>query len=240
MNGVSAPGRALEVLADHLVGRDLDDPIAAELLGWLAGSARFRAFAEAHRDKIRKKFRGVTDPDALRDVRAELCAARLLLSDRRVELAFEAYGSGKVGPDLTVTFRGTQRFNLEVTRVRRVPDLNGLGRLLLAKLRQLPPSTPNVVVVAIEGAGAATVDVAATTNALRHRADRKDEAFFLDRGFEGTRGFYERYLRLSGVLVWCERAEAGDRAAWWSNGSARIALPGPAARACTECFHLAA
>jgi len=234
----AASGPALQLLAEDLAGRDRGDPIAGELTGWLATSARFRAFADAHRDKIRKKFRGVTDPDALRDVRAELGAARLLLSDRRVELTFEAYGSGRPGPDFTVTFRGTQRFNREVTRVRRVPDTSGLGRVLLAKLRQLPPSAPNVVVVAIEGDTAAAVDVAAATNALRHRADRKDEAFFVDRGYEGTRGFYERYLRLSAVLVWSAGAAAGDRAAWWSNRSARIALPEPAARACAACFRL--
>ena len=68
------------------------------MVEWLAGSPRFRAFAEAHRDKIRKKIRGAADPEALRDVRAELATARLLLADRRIELAFEAYGSGKTGP----------------------------------------------------------------------------------------------------------------------------------------------
>ena len=46
--------------------------MARELLEWLMGSARFRTFAEAHRDKIRKKFRGATDAASLRDVRAEL------------------------------------------------------------------------------------------------------------------------------------------------------------------------
>ena len=90
--------------------------MARELLEWLAGSPRFRAFAETHRDKIRKKFRGATDAESLRDVRAELQTARLLLADRRIELAYEAYGSGKGGPDFTVTFRGARSFNLEVTQ----------------------------------------------------------------------------------------------------------------------------
>ena len=71
--------------------------MAAELVGWLTSSARFRTFAEAHRDKIRKKLSGAADADALRDVRAELQIARLLLADRRFEVAFEAYGSGKKG-----------------------------------------------------------------------------------------------------------------------------------------------
>jgi hypothetical protein len=84
--------------------------MAEELVGWLAASARFRAFAEAHRDKIRKRLRTAADAEALRDVRAELQVARLLLADRRVELAFEPYGAGKAGPDFTVIYRGAGRF----------------------------------------------------------------------------------------------------------------------------------
>jgi len=210
--------------------------MAVELAGWLAGSARFRAFADAHRDKIRKKLRGAADAEARRDVRAELRAAHLLLADRRIELAFEAYGSGKVGPDFTVTFRGGRRLNLEVTRLRRAPDAAGSGGQLLSKLRQLPPSVPNVVVVAIEGDSAEALDVAGATRVLRAQADAKDEAFFISRGFEGTRGFYERYLRLGAVLVWCETAIGDARALLWTNRSARIALPERAARACLLCL----
>ena len=104
---------------DHLLGGAPSDPMAEELAAWLAGSPRFRAFAEAHRDKIRKKLRGAADAEARRDVRAELRTAHLLLADRRIELAFEAYRSGKAGPDFTASFRGGRSFNLEVTRVRR-------------------------------------------------------------------------------------------------------------------------
>ena len=203
--------------------------MARELLEWLAGSARFRAFAEAHRDKIRKKFRGATDAESLRDVRAELQTARLLLADRRIELAFEAYGSGKGGPDFTVTFRGARSFNLEVTRPHRVPDAGGLGGALLAKLRQLPPSAPNAILFAIDGDSAEALDVDAAARALRSRADAKDEAFFTTRGFDGTRGFYERYLRLSAVFVSAEDASGDARATLWFNRSARIAMPEPAA-----------
>ena len=207
-----------------------------ELARWLASSARFRAFAETHRDKIRKKLRGAADPEARRDVRAELQAAHLLLADRRIELAFEAYGSAKVGPDFTVRYRGEGRFNLEVTRLRREPNAAGYGGQLLAKLRQLPPSVPNVVLVAIEGDRAEALDVAGATRSLRAQADRKDETFFVSRGFEGTRGFYERYLRLGAVLVWCEGAVGEARAAMWKNRSARMALPERAARACVVCL----
>lgn len=239
MTTAPTPGATVERLARDLFDRGPDDPLALELVEWLATSTRFRAFAEAHRDKIRKKLRTAADDDAQRDMRAELQVAHLLLADPRIELAFEAYGSGKGGPDFTVTYRGSARFNLEVTRLRRgsgtapVPaSATTYGAPLLAKLRQLPPSVANAVVVAIEGDTAAALDVGAATRALRSRADAKDEAFFTRRGFEGTRGFYERYLRLGAVFVWCEEATGDARATLWTNPSARIVLPERASRAC--------
>jgi hypothetical protein len=207
-----------------------------EIHAWLASSARFRTFTEANRDKIRKKFRGATDADASLDVRAELRAARLLLAERRIELTFEAYGSRKGGPDFTMSFRGAPSFDLEVTRLRRMPHPGGLAASLLAKLRQLRPSTPNAVLFAAAGIDADLVDVDAAVRALRSRADAKDEEFFTARGFAGTRGFYERYLRLGAVFVAVEGAARESRATLWLNRSARIAFPEPAARACLRCF----
>jgi hypothetical protein len=227
---------AVERLAQQLYDGDLSEPMGRDLIGWLAGSPRFRAFADAYRDKIRKKVHGAVDAEALRDVRTELLTARLLLTDRRIDVAFEAYGSGKPGPDLTVTFRAGRPFNLEVTRPRRVPDAAGTGFALLPKLRQLPPSAPNAILFAIGGSTAEALDVAAATRALRSRADAKDEPFFAGRGFDGTRGFYDRFLRLSAVFVLCEGGVGDGRAALWTNGSARIALPPPAARACLACL----
>jgi hypothetical protein len=232
MARATPPGTAVDRLANHLFDRAPGDPIAAELAVWLAGSGRFRAFTEGHRDKIRKKLRGAADQEGMRDVRAELRAAYLLLADRRIELAFEAYGAGRAGPDFTVTFRGQRAFNLEVTRLRRVPAAVGFGRLLMAKLHQLPPSMPNALLVAIGGDTAGALDVGSATRELRATADRKDETFFVDRGFVGTRGFYEQYLRLGAVLIWCESAAGDAKVGLWSNPSARIALPARAARAC--------
>jgi hypothetical protein len=227
---------AVERLAQDLCDRDPADPMARELIDWLAGSPRFGAFADAYRDKIRKKFHGAADSEALRDVRTELQTARLLLTDRRIDVAFEAYGSGKTGPDLTVTFRAGRPFNLEVTRLRRVPDAAGTGLALLAKLRQLPPSAPNAILLAIDSSTAEAVDVAGAIRALRSRADAKDEPFFAGRGFDGTRGFYDRFLRLGAVFVMCERASGDARAALWANPSARIALPSAAALASLRCL----
>ena len=224
-------GTAVGKLLQHLFGDVASDPFADDVAGWLGGSVRFRAFAEVHRDKIRKKLRSAADADARRDVRAELAVAHLLLTDRRIEVAFEAYGSTKGGPDFTVTVRGERAFNLEVTRLRRAPGAATHGGPLLAKLRQLPPSTPNAVLISIEGDTAEAFDVAAAIRALRTRADAKDEAFFTTRGFDGSRGFYQRFLRLGAVFVWCEHAGGKKRASFWSNASARIAVPERATRA---------
>jgi hypothetical protein len=228
----SVPETAVDRLVRYVFDGSDSDPLTGEMAGWLTASLRFRAFVETHRDKIRKKLRGAADPEARRDVRAELRTAHLLLAEKRIELAFEAYGSGKAGPDFTVTFRGERSFNLEVTRLRRTPDAAGYGGALLAKLRQLQPSVPNALLIAIDGPSTDAGNVDAAARALRARADRKDEAFFVTRSVEGSRGFYERFLRLSAVFVVSESAAGDGRASLWVNRSARIALPARAARAC--------
>jgi hypothetical protein len=223
----TAVGRLVHDLFDGAV----DAAMAREMVRWL-GSSRFRAFAEAHRDKIRKKLRGAADEESRLDVRAELGVAHLLLADRRIELAFEAYGSTKGGPDFTVTFRRSRSFNLEVTRLRGQRGATSIGAAIVAKLHQLPPSVPNAVLIATDGIRADADEVAVAIRALRARADEKDEAYFTTRGLDGARGFYQRFLRLGGVLMWCEGADGDARAAAWINPSARIAVPEPALRAC--------
>ena len=222
----------LKRLVEHLVGGDPMGGLADELTGWLLGSSRFRAFADAHRDKIRKKLRTAADPEARRDVRAELRVAQLLLADRRIELAFEAHGSGRGGPDFTVAFRGVPALDLEVTRLRGDPAAATHGGPLLAKLRQLPPSVANVLLIAVDGDRADALDVAAAVRSLRARADAKDEDFFQRRGFDGTRDFYHRFLRLGAVITWCEAGGPGARVQPWENGSARIPVPPAPFRAC--------
>ena len=212
------------------------DSLLPELESWLTGSPRFRAFATTNAAKIRKKVRGASDAETLRDVRLELAVARLLLSDRRVVLAWERYGSGKAGPDFTLTIPGLRPVNLELTRMRRAPEHLEAGVPWVAKLRQLPPGIPNAIVVAIGGSTATALDMAASTRLIRARADAKDEPFFAARGFAGSRAFYSQFLRLGAVLVWCEEASESERATLWRNGSARIAVPDAVARACLTCL----
>lgn len=234
MSASASPPPTVERLVRYLVDGVIDDPLAGELSVWLTRSPRFRVFVEQHRDKIRKKLRGAVDADARRDVRMEVSVAQLLLADRRMELQFEAYGSGRAGPDFTATLGG-DRFNLEVTRLRGEPAAAGFGGLL-AKLRQLPPSVPNGVILAIDGAYASAYDVASAVTGLRDRADAPDDAFFIGRGFHGARGFRERLARLGIAFVFAESAVGDARAVAWTNTAARIALPSRAARACLACL----
>jgi hypothetical protein len=229
VKSTSTPTR-IDRLTQYVLEGQPDAAIGDELRGWVEAS-RFRAFVEAHRDKIRKKLRGASDTDARQDVRAELRVAQLLLADRRMELEFEAYGVGNVGPDFTVTYRGERPFNVEVTRLHRDPRISTYGGPLLAKLRQLPPSVPNVVIVAIDGDRADAFDIESATRAMRQRAEAGDDAFFTSRGLDGSRGFHARYLRLGGVIAWADAGSGDARATLWTNRSARIGVPERAGRA---------
>ena len=230
MRSTATPTR-IDRLTQYVLDGQPHPPVGDELRGWMEGSPRFRAFVEAHRDKVRKKLRGALDTEARQDVRAELRFAHLLLADRRMELEFEAYGVGNVGPDFTVTYRGERPFNVEVTRLHRDPRVATYGGPLLAKLRQLPPSVANVVVVAIDGDRADAFDIESAVRAMRQRADARDDAFFTSRGLDGSRGFHARYLRLGGVIAWADAGARELRALPWTNRSARIAMPDRAARA---------
>jgi hypothetical protein len=226
----------IERLARYLLDGGPDDALEVELPSWLEGSSAFSAFADRHRDKIRKKLRGATDPEARLDVRAEIRAAQLLLADRRIDVSFEAYGSSAVGPDLTLSLRGAPPFNVEVTRLRHPAVAASLGSAIVAKLRQLPPAVANVLLIAVDGEDAGAVDVGSSVRAMRALADRRDAAFLARGRYDSARAFYDRFLRLGAIVVWCEQATGAGRAAAWINGSARIAVPPRAMRACVTCL----
>lgn len=196
------------------------------LAGWLESSRRFAAFAAANRDKIRKKLRSASAPDSARDVLAELAVAFLLLQERRVELAYEPLAARGASPDLEVRFRASLSCYAEVTRMRVgradpgdvTPTLaTRLPARICAKLRQLPPATPNVlVVVADSGRGAGGIAEPPTSTSsdpaavpalrlavrrLRAHAEAGDDTFFERSGLRGCKDFYRLFGRLSGGLV---------------------------------------
>lgn len=234
--------KARSASVDRLVAYLLDDvvPLPAEDLdrhlgGWLAASGRYLAFAEAHRDKIRRKLRGASEPGARGDVRAELETAFLLLADRRIGLTFEAYGSGRRGPDFAATFRSSHRFNVEVTRPRprngEAGRVRAIDQAVLGKLRQLPGDAPNVLLVAT-GLASSGDEIAARMRDLKLRADRRDEQLFVGRGVSPGE-FQSLYRRLTLLLV---ASAIGPGAYAWSNPEARHRLPEGAAAACLACL----
>ncbi|HMA36144.1 MAG TPA: hypothetical protein VKY74_16930 [Chloroflexia bacterium] len=206
--------------------------------GWLAASPRFAAFVETYRDKIRKKIRGLADPESSRDLQAELATAYLLLQERRFALEYEKYGVGKQrAPDFTVTFRTHSPFNVEVTRLRPaarppgadaapVPGDVKLLNTLCAKIGQMPPSVPNLLVLAAEGAPYPAAEITRTMQYLKAQAAQQDDSFFLRRGGDGARAFLHHYPYLSAILIAPPDAErAPAPALLWANPEARHALP---------------
>lgn len=215
----------------RLPPEDLD----GDLGRWLAASSRFLAFTEVHRDKIRRKLRGASELGARGDVRAELETAFLLLTDRRISLAFEAYGSGRRGPDFTATFRAAHHFNVEVTRPRpRNEDADRASAIVhavLGKLHQLPADAPNVLLVAT-GLATSGEEIAGTMRGLKLRAERRDEHLFAGRGLSPG-DFQTLYRRLAVLLV---ANASGPGVYAWSNPEARRRLPDGAAAACLACL----
>ena len=209
----------------------------SELAHWIEASPRFRAFITTNQDKVRKKLTTPDEAEHRLDVRAELLVAYLITADRRFELAFEAYGARRLGPDLTVTFRTNQRFNLEVTRLRTTSDAGDvkLANVIAGKLRQLPGDVPNALVIAAQGLSLNEDSLIAAVRLLKTHTDSKDDAFFARRGFKDARDFYAQYLHLGGIFV-LDEATVPARAVFSANREARQSLPKEALSALMQCL----
>jgi hypothetical protein len=186
--------------------------------GWLRGSRRFAAFAETYRGKIRAKLKNARDEGGLKDVRAELAIAALLLREERFTLEYEQYAAAKQrGPDFTVTFKTHTPFNVEVRRMRGVELDEGdieahTGKLMAVlgdKVGQMPPSIINLLWL-LAGQEIPEADLIRATTTLRQLAEGKAEAFFTRRGFESAADFLKRYQRLSGIVL----RQSGENAVW--------------------------
>jgi hypothetical protein len=209
--------------------------LAAQAGQWVASSARFRAFAEQYRDKIRKKVRGVRDQEGLNDLTFELEIAYLLLSERRFTVEYEKGGVGKQrGPDFHVTFRTHTPFNVEVKRLRastldraaELPEHSRIASTVCQKIGQLPAGMINLLAIGSDGERDQAAHVAAAMAGLRARAERKDDAFFTRRSFLGAGDFLKQFQRLSAVLFRTQPgSDDGPAVRLWANSIARQRLP---------------
>lgn len=208
----------------------------------MRNNPRFAMFVATHQDKIRKKLRSQRDEPGQCDVAFELIVAHRLLADRSCALAYEAYAAEKTrGPDFTATYKGHLAINVEARRLRGETTAARLGDALIAKLRQLPPGMPNVVVLGAEGARSSLPEPGAVAAGLRLRAEAHDATLFARHGFADAPAFFRAFLRLSAVALlapWDEGAANADTAAvslaelapgatLWLNPQAKHPLPPP-------------
>lgn len=216
---------------DDLVGELFDGSrpaFSAEFAGWVRSSRRYRSFVAAHRSKIHAKLKTARDEAGMKDLRAELEAAALLLRDERFTLEYERYAASRQrGPDFTVTFKTHTPFNVEVRRIRSTEldaadadaHTGKLMAVLCDKVGQLPPGIINLLWLATEEEmPEANVTRAAT--ALRQLAERKTEEYFARRGYKSAADFLRHYQRLSGVVL---RRAGGNLL--WLNPPARHKMP---------------
>ncbi len=200
----------------------------SEFEGWARGSRRFKAFAIDYRSKIRAKLKNVRDEGSMKDLRAELETAALLLREERFTLEYEKYTASKQrGPDFTVTFKTHTPFNVEVRRVHSVELDDGepearIGKLmgvLCDKVGQMPPSIVNLLWLTPERE-IPEADLTRAAMTLRQLADRKAEDYFTRRGWAGAADFIKQYRQLSGIVL----HESGENRVWL-NSIARHQVP---------------
>src|SRR5512140_162567 len=213
-------------------------PLTESMATWLGSSRRFAAFVSANHTKIRKKLRTAQDLESMRDLQLELETAYLLLRERSLSLAYEPqHPSLGRSPDFEVRFTTKLAFMVEVTRLRtaggRATEATATGtplsdrfyNLLCSKLGQLLPQRGNVLVVGVEDSGITHADLQAGMVRLQQRAEANDPAVVQKQGFRDRSNFFQRYYRLSAVLVRDTSLEAGSPAILWANPQAKFPLP---------------
>jgi hypothetical protein len=230
------PARDDELLT-YLFGAS-DEPVVACCGAWLAASARFRAFLMANKDKVRKKARGISESESMRDLQLELDTAYHLLLSRRYSLEYEKYLAGKLrGPDFTVTASDKSAFNIEVKRLRSAGEFHHWADAICGKLDQMPPGIPNILLVGTEQPARKSIDAAQAMTRLRRLADAGDERVFTSRGLPDARAFLRASVRLSGVIHHSQwGAEPGGQASLWLNPQAKHPLPASDQKALLLCL----
>ena len=210
------------MLVDELIAHIFEgqrNSLCVQFRAWLESSRRFRAFAEEHHNKIRKKVRLTSDQDTRLDLQCELETAFHLLNEKKFTLEYEKYGhGGQRSPDLTATYRTHTLLHVEVTRPRITGDVaNKLMESLCDKVGQMIANDLNLLVIYAPGTQHDDLVEAATT--LRGLAERKEEEFFVRRRFKDAREFIRQYQNLSAVAL---KASA---TCVWDNPLAKKPLP---------------
>jgi len=209
---------------------------AHPLAAWYAGlldRAPLRAFTAANAPKIRKKARSAAGDEERRDLRCELAVAAVL-ADRRSPLIYEPLAAaGRRGPDFLLRHKGHTDVYVEVSRLRppRGAERDPAGRLaavLCGKLDQLVAGAPNLLVLVSDDGPFDAAAIGAAIQALRRRAEARDDAFFAFRGLAGARAFLQALPRLSALLA---VAPAAPTEALFLHPHARHPLPADLARA---------
>jgi hypothetical protein len=221
-------------------------PLSGALAQWMEASARFTAFVDTYRDKIRKKIRVTRDPEGILDLRGELEVAYCLLNDRRLAVAYEPYASTKRrGPDFAVTYRSNLVFNIEVARIRveagegertlgerilldNTIDLSRkeerILRILLDKLGQMQPGMANLLVIHTREELARAIDLGRLMQEIKTRVEGKDPSFYAASRYTSPAEFYKEFLHLSGIQLWAAGVQP------WVNKQARPGLEGKVLR----------
>ncbi len=200
-----------ELLASIFDGKQ--SSLYSEFEMWARGSRRFKAFASTYRDKIRAKLKNVRDEGGMKDLRAELETAMLLLRQERFAVEYETYAASKQrGPDFTVTFKTHTRFNVEVRRLRRgeMNDANSaagegmsdskLMAVLCEKVGQMPPSIINFLWFSCERE-ISQEDLTRVIKILLQLAERQAQDYFARFGFERPADFLKSFRQLSGIVL---------------------------------------
>lgn len=180
---------------------------------WVEASARFTAFVDLYRDKIRKKIRVIHDQESALDLCGELEVAYSLLQDSRLAVAYEPYASSKRrGPDFAVTYRSNLVFNVEAARIRAKDgaevDLarreERVLRIMLGKLGQMQPGMANLLAIHTGADWGRTIDLERLMQGVKLRADRKDPVFYAAAHYSGPPAFYKDFRHLSAILLWAK------------------------------------
>ena len=232
------------MLADELFTYIFDGKshlIARPMGTWLSSSRRFAAFVDTFRDKIRKKLRIIQDKDSVLDLRLELETAYLLLREPRLSLVYEPQMSEKVrAPDFAVSFTTSLTFMLEVTRLRADPQglplaasevdttqsIDRLTDAVCSKLGQLLPQHSNVLLVGTDSLDLTDDDLRSVMLRLQQRGERDISSLLQRYRFRDRAEFFQRYQRLSEILVRDSDLQAGKPLVAWVNPQAKQPLPG--------------